>query len=61
MKGFVEKDGIVRMDSKIQLGSYFNCLCVPLTQGQRSGNGREKKMDSRINMIGDGYSEPGAR
>ncbi|MXQ83531.1 hypothetical protein E5288_WYG014522 [Bos mutus] len=31
-----------------------------LFQGQRSGNAREK-MDSKINMVGDGYSEPSAR
>ena len=59
MKGFVEKDGIVRMASTIQLGSYFNCLGVPLTWGQRSGNGREK-VDSRINMVGGWISESGA-
>ena len=29
VKGFVEKDGIVRMASKIQLGSYFNCFVSP--------------------------------
>ncbi|KAI4571652.1 hypothetical protein MJG53_013758 [Ovis ammon polii x Ovis aries] len=28
-------------------------------EGQRSGNAREK-MDSKINMVGDGYSQPGA-
>lgn len=27
--GFVEKGGIVRMASKIQLGSYFDCFVSP--------------------------------
>lgn len=59
MKGSVEKDGIVRVASTIQLGSYFNCLCVPLAWGQRSENGREK-VDSRINMVGEWIPESGA-